>query len=298
LRVKLPAGDYFVVAVGQESGRFHEVFRRVPRSDQIGTLKYRQERWDPAPGNAVKLADISLPLPSVGDGMVLLPGGEDFTMGDNASTELPLHHRRLPPFLLDQHEVTIAEFTQSGIYKLRQDLLEAPEDNAMALVMYDEAASWAEHAGKILPTETMYEFAATGGGARRYPWGDDAPRSTDWPMGNSSVAPHDRTPTDPPVLGLYSNVAEWTSTWMQFYPRIARQNMEYPSEPREYRVVRGAPGFVIEGAGLTEDAQLGPRNRNIEPWRVAKPTIGFRCARSVRPHLTAADFERVLRDGP
>jgi formylglycine-generating enzyme required for sulfatase activity len=149
----------------------------------------------------------------------------------------------------------------------------------------------------MLPTEAMYELAATGGGKRRYPWGDNPARATDWPLGDSSVAPHDRTPTDPPVVGLYSNAAEWTCTWMQLYPRLARQNIELPFEPREWRVVRGAPAVVIAGAGSQQDVALGPRNRFLQPRGESKSTIGFRCARSVRPHLTAADFERIVRDG-
>ena len=62
--------------------------------------------------------------------------------------------------------------------------------------------------GKRLPDEIEYEFATTFGGQRQVPWGDDLKRITDWPCGPIGQPDFDRLETVPPVVGLYSNVAE------------------------------------------------------------------------------------------
>jgi formylglycine-generating enzyme required for sulfatase activity len=296
LRLRLAPGDYFVVAVDQPSGRFHEVFRRVPRAEDIGSGIYRHERWDELPGQVIKLADISLPLAAVGEGMVLLAGSDDFLMGHESSPELPIHHRRVPPFLLDAREITMADYSRSTQFVVDEAVQSTDFDAAVTHVKFDQAAAWAEHAGKRLPTETMYEYAATKGGGALFPWGDNPPPE-DWQFGTSAVASYDKFDSQPPLVGLYSNVAEWTSTWMQFYPRAKAEGATVPLEPREYRVVRGAPATVIEGIADRRDWPLGPRNRTFLPRSQSKDTVGFRCARSARPHLTAADFESVVRDG-
>jgi len=296
--LQLAPGDYFVVALDEPSGRFHEVLRHVPTTDSFSSGTYRHQSWQQLPNKVILLRDISLPLAAVTKGMVALPGSDDFLMGYKASPELPIHHRRIPPFFLDAHEVTVGDYSRSTQFALDA---RAPSTTAAGAavtnVNFDQAAAWAEHAGKRLPTEAMYEYAATNGGVEPFPWGSDPPPS-DWKFGASNVAPHDRSNLRPPLVGLYSNVAEWTSTWLQFYPRAKAEGAAIPLDPREYRVVRGAPASVIEGIVDPSDWAPGPRSRTILPRSQGKNTLGFRCARSVRPHLTAADFESVIRDGP
>ncbi len=295
IRVRVAPGDYFVVAVEPQSSRFHEVFRHVPSDDEKVPSAFRHERWKLLPDNVIGLAEITLPLNTVTGGMTKLPGASDFVMGDVSSSELPVHHRRVPPFWLDVHEVTIAEFNQSRIGEFPPQLAALAATGPLTHIPYDQALAWAEHAGKVLPTEAMYEFAATGGGAQKYPWGNQPELTGPWPV--SAAAAFDSTATTPPIAGLYSSAAEWTSTWLQPYPRVQLQSDDVPFEPREFRVVRGAPPSVIENAPQTSDWGPGPRCRSMQmrDWR--KGTVGFRCARSARPHLTAADFEMVLGEG-
>jgi eukaryotic-like serine/threonine-protein kinase len=295
LTVRVPPGDYFVVAVEPHSGRFHEVFRRIPSEDERGSGAFRHQRWTLRRDNVVELAPITLPLSTVTKGMAKLEGSGEFVMGDSTSSELPVHRRRVPPYWLDVHEVTIAVFNQSKLGGLADQVAALPATESLTYIPYDQALAWAEHAGKMLPTEAMYEFAATGGGPRKYPWGNQPELTGNWPVG--AAAAFDRTATTPPITGLYSSVAEWTSTWMQQYPRSQPEAEFVPFESREFRVVRGAPPSVIENTPRTSDWSPGPRNRSMQMRDTRKGTIGFRCARSVQPHLTAADFEIVLRDG-
>jgi formylglycine-generating enzyme required for sulfatase activity len=282
--------------VDEQRDRFHEVFRRVPQTGDASGL-FRHDRWNINDSGGVILPPITLPLASVVEGMVQIAGSDDFVMGDESSQEVPPHHRRVPPFLLDAREVTISEYERSPEFPVDKAIESADPNAAVTYVNFHHALAWAEHAGKCLPTETMYEFAATNGSRGRFPWGNDPQPAEVWRFGSSEVAAYDISLTQPPLVGLFSNVAEWTSTWLQMYPRTKAEGTVIPVEPREYRVVRGAPSSVIEGVPGTSDWAAGARSRTMLSRLQSKPTVGFRCARSIRPHLTAADFEAILRDG-
>jgi formylglycine-generating enzyme required for sulfatase activity len=249
-------------------------------------------------GNGVvQLADVSLPLANVTGGMALLAGSSDFVMGADNSTQWPAHHRSVPAFYLDTREVSVGDFRRSRIGPLPEKLVRPANDDALTQVTYDQALAWAENAGKCLPTETQYELAATGGNTQAFPWGASAPTALDWPIGEAGTPSYDRTTTSPTIAGLYSNAAEWTTTWFQFYPRIAALGAPAPVEPREYRVIRGAPASVVNGKPDPSEFSIGPPHRMVVSRTQFFGSVGFRCARSARPHWEAADFEAVLRDG-
>jgi formylglycine-generating enzyme required for sulfatase activity len=293
LAANLEPGTYFVVAVGDQ-GRFHEVYRQVPEPAAKFSGLYRHQRWKMRNDGTIELAEITLPARSVGDGMVSFPGSDSFAMGLPGQTEVPPHRRAIPPFLLDAREVSVADFQRSPLGSTPLAIVGAPANRALAGIGFDQAMAWAEHAGKTLPTESQFEFAATAGGKHRFPWGDDAELISQWPLGEVGEPAYDRTDTIPPAEGLYSNVAEWTATWMQYYPPYQAKGIALPYEPYDHRVVRGAPPSVINATGTKTGWALGPRQRHLMPRGTFNPAIGFRCARSQRPHLSAADFERIL----
>jgi len=118
--------------------------------------------------------------------MALIPAGS-FKMGDhfnegaNDGRELPVHTVQLDAFYMDVHEVTVGQFrefvNQSGYsYNRWNDVAEnSPGDGyPMVLVNWPDATAYAKWAGKRLPTEAEWEYAARGGlVGKRYPWGDD-----------------------------------------------------------------------------------------------------------------------------
>lgn len=295
----LEPGDYLVVVLDKkdyrpddETLRFHEVTRHVPASDEKGSSAYRHHKWRRQPSGTVKLADVTLPLGSATAGMVYFPGSKELIIGTTAFTETPPHRRRVIEFYLDSHEVTVGEFKQYRVGRLPNALSNAPDSHAVSYLNYDQAHAWAESRGKRIPTETEYEFAATAGGTRKYPWGDDAERIKDWPLGAVGSAEFDRTDTDAPVVGLYSNVPEWTSTWWQRYTKTKGDGPII--EPRDHRVVRGGPPPILGRPDKPEERYKDPRFRFAVRKISQEYPIGFRCARSVKPRLAAGDFERIL----
>src|SRR5262249_13166219 len=136
----------------------------------------------------------------------------------------PAHRRQVAPYYLDPTEVTVAAYRQADLDLPRSFVARytpPPEDFArypVTFVDFDEARAFAEAAGQRRPTETEYEYAATWGGTRRFPWGDDERRAENrWgpcPVGQPAF---DCLPTRPPVFGLFSNVAEWTDSMGRSY---------------------------------------------------------------------------------
>jgi serine/threonine-protein kinase len=213
------------------------------------------------------------------ENMVYLEGGS-FLMGNNhVNTEKPEFEAEVEPFYIDVHPVT------NEAYQFYIDDTGAPEpatwhdaslngpEQPVTGVSYDEAAAYAAWAGKELPTEKQWEFAARGRENRVYPWGSIEPDSTrcnfnDYLNMPSIVTMHESGATPDGVLDLSGNVYEWTRDAFVPYSSGDRGDNTRVDAPR--RVVRGG-SWESPANELRTSHRLGlfPESR--------MPTVGFRC---------------------
>ena len=135
--------------------------------------------------------------------MVLIPAGA-FEMGSDASDasddERPSHTVYVDAFYMDKYEVTVGEYKAfigatghrpPDWHKIAED---SPTDKhpIVRVSWYDEM-SYAQWAGKRLPTEAEWEKAARGGlVGKKYTWGD----TMDSNMGNFNRNAGGTTPVD------------------------------------------------------------------------------------------------------
>ncbi len=188
--------------------------------------------------------------------------------------------------------------------------IEGCENYPVVQVAYEDAEAFARWAGKCLPTEAEWEFAARGGleGAT-YVWGDEfAPNRQH--MANIWLGKfpwqnlRSHTPGAEPVgsypangYGLYDmagNVWQWTIDWYQdHHPVGAAQSCCISVNPRggtlEESYDPNIPEFprkVLKGGSFlcaaNYCARYRPAARHPETVDTATCHIGFRCI--VRPH--------------
>jgi serine/threonine-protein kinase len=228
--------------------------------------------------------------------MSCVPGGT-FIMGDDREQPSdvpywPAHERSVSAFLIDVTEVTNAAYkrwldssTAGHVpYPSNQDPAAAayswvngtfPQGTAthpVVLVSWFEANAYCAAAGKHLPTEAEWEFAARGSDGRDWPWGEvgDGTRLNFVETEHQAVAtyPVGSFPTGASPFGLMDiagNVWEWVSDDFEFYDEAAGP------PPAGVKVSRGG-GFnsPLEGTRAFVRNWDGPDFRHQH--------LGFRCA--------------------
>jgi formylglycine-generating enzyme required for sulfatase activity len=180
-------------------------------------------------------------------------------------------------------------------------------------IAYEDAQAYAKWAGKRLPTEAEWEFAARGGMAGKpFTWGDEFrpngmwmanthqghfPNSDTGADGYVGIAPVAQFP--PNGYGLYDmagNVWQWTADWYRpdYYNKLAAQggiaqnpkgpDSPYdPSEPGQAKKVHRGGSFLCTDQYCSRYI-VGTRGKG----EVSTGTnhLGFRCVRSAKGAMT------------
>ena len=266
-------------------------------------------------------------------GMRKVPAGE-FRMGSDHSgrwDERPAHSVRLRQFWMDEHEVTNRQFTefveQTSYVTTAEQIGKAkvfipsrkswqivagadwrhPEGPASSLsgremqpavqVSWHDAQAFARWAGKRLPTEAEWEYAARGGlydadytwGREEVPkghyqanywqgWFPDTDRGVD---GFSGLAPVGSfAPNQRGLYDMAGNVWEWCSDWYSdtAYEASPSDQPQGPATGVE-RVLRGGSWLCAEN--YSPGIQVSARHH--APPMMCSNHIGFRCVRETRP---------------
>jgi sulfatase modifying factor 1 len=182
------------------------------------------------------------------------------------------------------------------------------DDHPVVHVSWFDAVAYAKWAGKRLPTEAEWEFAARGGlDNKPYVWSDDKPTDTniranlwqgEFPYKNTAKDGYERTSpvnTFPPNgYGLYDmsgNVWQWCADWYQidlYRQRAGKGVIVNPTSPEKsfdprqpYSPLRAQKG----GSFLCNDSyctRYRPSARHGCTPDTGMSHMGFRCAISVK----------------
>ncbi|MEJ7831120.1 MAG: formylglycine-generating enzyme family protein [Segetibacter sp.] len=293
--------------------------------------------------------------------MLWVPGGS-FTMGSDDPMfpdAQPVHTVTVKGFLMDEHEVTNAEFEKfvkatnfvtiaerkldpkdfpgvpveslvpgSGVFtptahpvSLDNPLqwwqyvagaswrhpfgpgssVEGLQNNPVVHVSYEDALAYAKWAGKRLPTEAEWEFAAQGGrGLHKYYWGEDLKPAGRWVAniyqgdfpttntgedGFAGIAPVKSYSANP--YGLYDidgNVWEWCNDFYRpdYYKQSPANNPQGPKDSYD----PDEPGTVKRvqrgGSFLCSDQyciRYKPGSRGKGEVQSGSNNLGFRCVK-------------------
>ena len=211
---------------------------------------------------------------------------------DGDADEKPVHQVRVSAFEMDGTEVTVGAYRgcvnagrcapsstadwQGATEQQKANASgycnwsKAGRDNhPMNCVDWNQATAYCAYAGKRLPTEEEWEYAARGADGRTYPWGNGEPSGQlCWKRGQEGTCAVGSYPSGDSPFGLHDmagNVWEWTSSGYSADYSKNRAN--------DARVIRGGGWGDGDPSYVRGASRLGfaPSNRGSD--------LGFRCAR-------------------
>jgi formylglycine-generating enzyme required for sulfatase activity len=262
------------------------------------------------------------------DGMVLIPEGS-FQRGSSSddidramdrygitrrglfASEYPAQIVHIDSFYMDQYEVTNREFysfilanhqwrrenipdsLHNGNYLMHWEdgiYPEGEEDHPVVNISWYAAAAYARWAGKRLPTEEEWEYAASGGLVNpEFPWGDEPPDADRANYFENGIMKPVRVGSYPSngfdLFDMAGNVWEYCSDeWKeQAYARDEEDTESIsPGDGNEKAFLSVKTRRVLRGGSWGgAPVNLRVSYRDSHPPEGAGDHVGFRCAKSI-----------------
>ncbi len=255
--------------------------------------------------------------------MIYFEGGT-FFMGseDGLPNERPVHKVKIEPYYIDKNPVTVSQFRQfventgfkteaekfgdSGVFNLEKQTWEllpgtswrkpfgpsgpdAMDDHPVTHVSWNDAVAYAEWAGKRLPTEAEWEYAARSGknSKNKFSWGNeilingrhhaniwqgkiDAPKASDGYLFTSPVGIFGENEAGLTDMG--GNVWQWCADIYNAYPGSSEA---YRPDPK-VKVIRGGSFFFDQNG----ENSFSVSGRSMNSHETSLFNTGFRCAKN------------------
>ncbi len=298
-------GAILAVERGARIAGLDEFLARMRRLTLV-PLQDLSDEWQAAPQQMVEIAS-TRPAASAPRGMVAIPRGEfDFRVGgieiegytwkgldfqypwESCARRGHLQRMELKAFYIDKYPVSNAEFkkfTDASGYRSRDDhnflrdwVKGSPrkgwERKPVTWVSIEDARAYASWAGKRLPHEWEWQYAAQGTDGRLYPWGNDWNEANMPPASKARVMPppadvdaHPQGASPFGVMDLVGNVWQWTDEFHDEHTRAA--------------ALRGGSSYLPQTSHwyFPQAYQLDQHGKYLlmAPSKDRSAGIGFRC---------------------
>ena len=238
-----------------------------------------------------------------------IPAGE-FIMGtDNVQSNeqnQPQHKINLPVYKIDKYPVTNAQYARYIAATGHRPpsawangkIPSGRELHPVSLVSWYDANSYAQWAGKRLPSEAEWEKAARGTDGRRWPWGnvmEPSRLNTYYNVGSTMpVTAYPKGASPYGVMDMAGNVSQWTADDFKPYPGTdapqdlfkAKAGVIGSAADRSLKVLdlitTDASYKSMRGGSWKSDPfSTTSYHRNYSLPNYASDFYGFRCAQDV-----------------
>jgi gamma-glutamyl hercynylcysteine S-oxide synthase len=252
------------------------------------------------------------PVSEAPDGMIRIPGadfafnvrGTEIEGGANPGVDVQYpwedgprrdheHQMQVAPFYIDKYPVTNAQFKQfldamhyspkdagNFLRDWKNGTFPAGwENRPVTWVSIEDARAYAQWAGKRLPHEWEWQFAAQGTDSRAYPWGNTwMPDSVPHPVTNRAMTAPDPVDAHPQgaspfgVMDMVGNVWQWTEEFTDEHTRAAILR------GGEYYQPQGSIWYFPQAYRNSEHSKL----LLMAPGYDRSGGVGFRCVRDAQ----------------
>lgn len=281
-----------------------DMLRRLETDADLASIRRRPEFEalfvEIADGIHGRSRDVSCP-----EGMVRIPRGAVLMgsrddVGDDVGNEHPQHEVVMQPYCIDKTEVMVKAYAACvaagacSTTTAESCHREARLAHPVNCVDWEQAKAYCKWAGKRLPTEAEWEYAARGNDDRTYPWGEDEPTQAN--VANAANVAVGRTlpvgsfpkgASPFGVLDMVGNGLAWTASAYRPYAEHM-DSADWDPGMTMIECARARPG---EGSGVVCRQVQRPAVRGSlrGDHRIAHrysalasdqdETIGIRCAR-------------------